>query len=179
MNKHKILGLILGVLLFIVMIASVTYAYLSWTSDDIKLTVGSKCFNVFYEKGKELTGDIMPSSDYTGGLSTSVKMNIDSDCDIKANGKLYLKTNEETSDNLFRDGLLNYYVLKDGVAITGGSGSITEEGEIEINLGELTGDTDASTSYTLYVWIDYNLVNNSDAFSSYLGSIRAEAIQIQ
>jgi len=38
--------------------------------------------------------------------------------------------------------------------------------------------TSASTSYTLYVWIDYNLVQNTDAFSSYIGSIRGEAIQI-
>jgi len=177
MNKYKIVGIILGVVIFSLCIAGITYAFITWSStEDINKTVKSKCFNVLYTKGTDISGTINPSYDYTGGLYTTIKMNIDSNCNIKANGKLYLETKNETSNNLFREGLLNYHVVKGGTVVS--SGSITEKGEIEIDLGELVASTSASTSYTLYVWIDYNLVQNTDAFSSYIGSIRGEAIQI-
>ena len=179
MDKQKLFGTILGVILFILLIAGVTYAYLTWTSDPFNYRVSSMCFDVLYTKGTDISGAIMPSTSYTGGLSTTVKMNINSSCNIKARGKLYLNTNEETSSNLYRTGLLNYQVLKGRTVISGGSGSITESGEIEIDLGELTSATSATTSYKLYVWIDYNLVENSDAFSAYSGRIRAEAIQFE
>lgn len=175
MNKYKVVGLILGVIIFSLCIAGITFALITWSSDNISRTVKSKCFNVLYTKGTDISGAINPSYDYTGGLSTTIKMNIDSSCNIKANGKLYLETKNETSNNLFREGLLNYHVVSGNTVIS--SGNITEKGEIEINLGELTAATSASTSYTLYVWIDYNLVENTDAFSTYLGSIRGEAIQ--
>ena len=175
MNKQKIIGAILGVILFIAAITVITYAYITWTSGDINKVVSSKCFNVHYDKGTDISGAIMPSYDYTGGLSTTIKMNIDSSCNIRANGKLYLETKNETSNNLFREGLLNYHLVSGNTVIS--SGPITEKGEIVINLGELTPSTSASTSYTLYVWIDYNLVENTDAFSTYLGSIKGEAIQ--
>jgi len=175
MSKYKVVGIIVGVIVFSLCIAGITYALFTWNSDNINKKVSSKCFNVLYTKGTDISGAINPSSNYTGGLYTTVKMNIDSDCDIKANGKLYLETKNETSNNLFREGLLNYHVVKGSTVVS--SGPITSKGEIEIDLGELTASTSASTSYTLYVWIDYNLVENTDAFSSYLGSIRGEAIQ--
>ena len=179
MDKRKIFGTILGVILFILLIAGVTYAYISWTSEKINYKVGSKCFDIYYEKGTDISGTMMPSNDYTGGLSATVKMNISSSCDLKANGKLYLNTSESTSNNLYRTGLLNYQVLKDNVVLSGGNGNITSSGEIAIDLGELSKSASASTSYTVYVWINYDLVENSDVNSSYSGNIRAEAIQFE
>lgn len=176
MKKYKIVGIILGVIIFSLCIAGITYALVTWSSGNINRTVSSKCFNVLYTKGTDISGAITPSLDYTGGLSTTIMMNIDSSCDMRANGKLYLETGEVTSSNLFREGLLNYHLISGDTVIS--SGNITEVGEIEIDLGELTASSSASTSYTLYVWIDYNLVENNDAFSSYLGSVRGEAIQI-
>lgn len=175
MNKYKVIGMVIGIIVFSLCIVGITYAFLTWRSENISITVSSKCFNILYTKGTDISGAIIPSNDYTGGLSTTIKMNIDSSCDIKANGKLYLETKSETSNNLFREGLLNYHVVSGNTVVS--SGNITEKGEIEIDLGQLTASTSASTSYTLYVWIDYNLIENTDAFSAYLGSIRGEAIQ--
>ena len=95
MKKQKIIGMIVGVIIFTLCVAGVTYASLTWTSDNINRTVSSKCFNVLYTKGTDISGAINPSYNYTGGLSTTIKMNIDSSCDIKANGKLYLETRED------------------------------------------------------------------------------------
>jgi len=177
MDKRKFIGTILGVILFALMIAGITYAYMSWTSEKINYTVNSKCFDILYTKGTDITGTLMPSTSYTGGLNATVKMNISSSCDLRANGKIYLNTAASTSSNLYRTGLLNYHVVKGSTVLK--TGNITESGEIEIDIGELAKSTSASTSYTVYVWVDYNLVENSDAFSSYSGSIRAEALQFE
>lgn len=176
MNKGKIIGSILGIILFVLLVAGATYAYITWTSEPIKNVVNSKCFDIYYTKGTDITGSIMPSNDYTNGLSTSIKFNINSSCDIDATGKLYLTTLDTTSSNLYREGLLNYQLLI-GNTVTDVKGSITSSGEIVLDLGELTKATSASTSYTLYVWVDNNLVVNSDVNSVYYGNIRAETIQ--
>ena len=176
MNKQKLIGLILGIVLFIVAIAGLTYAYVSWTSDNMNKVVSSKCFNVLYDKGKDFTGDIPPSVDYTGGISVSVKMNIDSSCDMNAKGKIYLNVDETTSENLFKEGLLNYQVLING-GVTEYKGSITNYGDIVIDVGFLNKSTVATTTYTVYVWINGDYVENKHARSSFHGSIRSEAVQ--
>lgn len=177
MEKGKTIGFILGVVLFIILIAGITYAYITWTSDKMNYNVSSKCFDIYYEKGANITGMIMPSNDYSGGLSTTVKMDIKSSCNINATGKIYLTTLDTTSSNLYREGLLNYALLKGTTLVS--SGSITSAGEISIDIGTLNKSTSATTEYTIYVWIDNNLVENSDVNSSYNGNIRAEATQLE
>ena len=176
-RRVKIIGTIIGVLLFVLLIAGVTYAYFTWTSENVNRKVSSKCFEVNYDKGTDISGVIIPSYDYTGGLIASVKMNIDSSCDIRANGKLYLNTLEDTSSNLYSDGLLNYQVVSGDVLL--GSDSITSSGVIELDLGELSKSDSASTEYTIYVWVDNDVVDTSDIGSVYYGNIRAEAIQFR
>ena len=179
MEKKKIVGLVIGVLLFVLVVAGITYAIFVWTSDKIKLNVDSKCFNVYYEKGNDITGVMMPSLDYTGGLYTTVKMDVDSSCDINANGKLYINTLNNTSSNLYREGLLNYKVLKGNEEIINGSGSITGSGAVEVDLGVLSKNESANTTYMVYVWVDNELVQNSDIDSVYYGNISVEAIQFK
>ena len=179
MDKRKLIGMILGVTFFALMITGFTVAFYVWTSGKMSYTVDSTCFNVFYEKGNDITGVMMPSTDYTKGLFTTVKMDIDSGCAIDANGILYINTLDTTSSNLYRTGLLNYQVLKEGEVVSNGNGSITGSGEIAINLGELSKNESANTSYTVYVWVDNNLVENSDVNSVYNGNIRVEAVQFE
>ena len=174
--KNKKYVLIIGIIAFILLVAGATYAYFSWTSNKINSVVSSRCFEIFYEKGNDIEGEIIPSYDYTGGLYSVAKMDINSSCNIDAIGKLYLNVSEETSTNLYREGLLNYQVLKNG-ELTDIKGNITSAGEIELNLGQLSKNTSAVTEYTIYVWVDYNLVTNSDIGSKFVGSIRGEAIQ--
>ena len=57
-DKQKVIGFILGIVLFALVIAGFTYAALSWQSDDINKLVSSKCFNVFYDKGTDFSGAI-------------------------------------------------------------------------------------------------------------------------
>ena len=177
MNKQKLIGAILGVVLFIAAITGLTYAYISWTSDDMNKVVSSKCFNVLYEKGNDFTGDLMPSDDYTGGISVEVKMDIDKSCNIDANGKLYLHIDENTSEKLFTEGILNYQVLING-KLTNLKGNITSSGDIVLDVGLLNSNASASTIYKIYVWINKYYINNEHANLSFAGSVGSEAVQV-
>lgn len=181
MKKKYILlsGLVIGV---ICMIAGVTYA---WLSANYRYDVGDTtgCFEIFYIKGNNIGSDqnkatLMPSTSYTGGLSSTVKMGTNNRCKTTGTGKIYLNTLSTTSSNLYREGLLNYQILKNGIE-TNLKGSITGPGSIEIDLGSLSkvASVNDAPSYQIYVWVDYNLVENEDAFSNYYGNITAKAVQ--
>ena len=176
MNKQKLIGLIIGILLFIGVIAGLTYAYISWTSESVNKVVSSKCFNVLYDKGSDISGNIKPSADYTGGISATVKMDMDSSCNINAKGKIYITTNDTTSENLYTEGILNYQVLKNG-NVTALKGTITSSGVITLDVGFLNSNTEATTTYTVYIWVNGEYVTNEHINSSYSGSIKSEALQ--
>ena len=176
MKMSKVVGAIVGVLFFIAVIGGLTYAYTIWTSQNINRKVSSDCFEILYDKGNDLSGAIIPSFDYTGGLHTTVRINLSSECNVNANGFLYLNTETGTSSNLFREGLLNYQVVRNESTFLS-SGNITSNGEIKIDLGSLAKTENAFTRYDVYVWLDYNLIENSDVNSVYYGDIRAEAVQ--
>ncbi|MBQ8192910.1 MAG: hypothetical protein IJZ46_02430 [Bacilli bacterium] len=183
MKREKILTVAL-VLVIIILVVGITYAWYTWVSNNMNYQGGSECFDVLYAKGDDIGSDqdnaiLMPSDTYEGGLSSTVKINFSSSCtNINATGKLYLETFDTTSSNLLgREGLLNYQVLKNG-EVTDLKGSIISRETIEIDIGTLSKSTSATDSYTIYVWVDNNLVENNDAFSSYYGKIRAEVSQI-
>lgn len=121
----------------------------------------------------------MPSNDYTGGLSSTVKIGFSSTCtNVSGTGIIKLNTLDTTSSNLYRTGLLNYVVLKNGTKLT--EGNITSSGTKSINVGTLKKVSSISNadSYTVYVWISNDLVQNEDAFSSYYGNITASVEQV-
>lgn len=182
--KSKITTSILIVVIVIITVVGITYAYVTWTSGKINATGNSECFNVLYAKGQDIGSDqsvatLMPSNDYTGGLSSTVKMGFSSSCtNVSGTGIIKLNTLDTTSSNLYRTGLLNYVVLKNGTKIK--EGNITSSGTTSIDVGTLKKVSSISNadSYTVYVWISNDLVQNEDAFSNYYGNIAASAEQV-
>lgn len=181
--KDKIIKNILIVIIIIIAVVGITYAYITWTSDRMNTTGNSECFEVFYSKGTDIGSDqnmsiLMPTDDYTGGLSTTVKMGFSNACtNVNGKGIIVLNTLDTTSTNLFREGLLNYAVLKNDTKIT--EGSITSIEPIEIDVGTLkkVDDVQAADSYTIYVWINNKLVSNDDYDSNYNGNINVRVEQ--
>ena len=181
--KNRFITSILIVIIIVILVVGITFAYITWRSDNINNSGNSECFDILYVKGTDIGSDqneatLMPSDDYTGGLSSTVKIGIDSKCtNAKGKGIIKLYTLSNTSSNLFREGLLNYVVLKGTNKIK--EGSITSTDVINIDIGNLNkvssvNDTD---SYTVYVWISNDLIENSDAFSNYYGKITASVEQ--
>ena len=180
-EKKKLLLTVLGVTLFIVTIAGITYAAFVWASDPDSGFISGKgdCFVLDYTKGIDiLSGSLDFGSTYTEGLSTTVKVKLSDSCNIEEGiGTLYLNTNDNTSDYLITNKLIRYQVLENGTEVTGGSGQIQTKGNTPIlsNIN-ITG---TEKEYTVYIWIniaDVNDNNMSDIISSvYDGSIKFSA----
>ena len=58
-KNTKLYGTILGIILFIILIAGLTYAYITWTSSNIDFSVKSDCFVVNYVKGQNISNNNM------------------------------------------------------------------------------------------------------------------------
>lgn len=181
--KKENIATVLLVVIIIFLVAGITYAWYTWVSENTNYQGGSDCFNILYLKGNDIGSDqenatLVASETYEGGLSSTFKINIDNSCtDINAKGVIRLNTLDSTSAVLFEDGVLNYQVLKNG-EITDSKGSIVSSGDTIIELGILDKKSSASDSYTIFVWLDNNLLQNKHAFASYYGKISVEAIQI-
>lgn len=181
--KTKIIGIVLGIILFIILAVGLTYAVYSWATNDIEnkyIEVNSNCFNIVYTKGanigsNEKKAELNIGSDYKSGLSTTVKMSIDSTCNITGVGTLYLNTSEETSDYLIDNNLLNYQVLvgsskvADGIVTTKGKSIIYDNFTINSSV----------KSITVYVWISGENVTQENVDkvvnSIYKGTISSSA----
>ena len=181
--KSKFITSVLIVVIIVILVVGITFAYITWQSSNINNTGNSECFDILYVKGTDIGSDqnkatLMPSDDYAGGLSSTVKIGIDSKCTgVQAKGKIQLYTLSDTSSNLFREGLLNYVVLNGTTKIK--EGNITSTDVINIDIGNLkkVSSVNDADSYTVYVWISNDLVENNDAFSNYYGKIAASVEQ--
>lgn len=182
--KSKVTTSILIVVIIVISVVGITFAYVTWSSGKINTTGNSECFNVLYAKGTDIGSDqnvatLNPSTDYTGGLSSTVKMGFSSSCtNVNGTGIIKLNTLSTTSSNLYRTGLLNYVVLKNGTKIN--EGNITSAGTTSINVGTLkkVSSISSADSYTIYVWLDGSKIQNSDIPSTYYGNISASVEQV-
>ena len=176
MNKAKLIGAIFGVILFIALIGSFTYAWVTWQSDNINTSGTSDCFDIDYGVSKEIGSSSTKESlemvnNYTEGLSAKVSLALKSNCkNVSGLATLYLNTNSASSSIL--KGALKYTVFKGEIVVSEGSINTSEKitllDNIEVN------DTTPIT-YTVYVWLNGEEVDNSYANLSYYGYISAEA----
>ena len=162
-NKYMVLALIL----VMVLVAGGTYAwYVIGTSDNSQYNGTSKCFNVNYSHGSDISGVIDMSSTYTGGKSTTITISVPTSC-ANVNAKLYLHTNSSASSQ-FKQASNN--AGKVTVVKTGSSAitkSLSSSEEIEITNVDISAGS--SVSYTVYFWVDGAIATNSWASASYSG----------
>ena len=178
MNK-KLLYSLLIVLLIVIVSVSITYAWLSW-SGVVNISGTSECFDVNYVKGQDIGSDSNPANfvlanNYTEGLSSVIKVNLKDTCTItNGTGTLYLNTDTTTSSILLTSGVLKYQVLEGTNEVA--NGTVTKTGNLPIyNNIEINNEV---KQLTVYVWINNDLVQNEDAFSSYYGNITASVEQV-
>lgn len=174
MNKKK---LILGIILGIILISGTTYAIYTWAAS-LMVEGRTECFRVNYIKGQDIGSDseskiLMMSNDYTGGLYSSVVVNIDSKCTIDNGiGTLYLNTDTITSSILLTSGALKYQVIENSLTKPA-SGTITSTGKVAIydNIEVTNNPKQLSVS----VWLDSSMITDSNRdeilSSVYKGSI--------
>jgi hypothetical protein len=58
-KKIKIIGTIIGIVLFVILIAGFTFAWFTWESSRINISGNTACFNINYTEGNLVTDDML------------------------------------------------------------------------------------------------------------------------
>ena len=176
MKKTKLIVLILFLILTI---TGITYSWFTWVMPTFKISGTSECFdlNIKYTKGQDIGSDnkvkeLITSSDYKGGLSTSLTVALGSSCTINnGSGTVILNTDSATSSDLLNSGALKYQVMSGTTEL--GKGVISSVGKMDI--ASKVSLTKSPKSITVYVWIDINSLTEEQLVSLlnviYKGSI--------
>lgn len=189
MKKSKVIGTIVGIILFIGLIAGLTYAWFTWRSNNISIDGESECFNIDYTVGQTIGSNINGednyqklkfTNDYTDGEYAEVSFGIDSNCtDINAVGSLYLNTDLSLTDSAILNGGLYYTV----VSVIDDTETVITSGEIDnssklLLLDDISIEYSDTLTYRVYVWINGTVADNSYANKNYSGYISLEANSI-
>lgn len=58
-KKVKIIGTIIGIILFVILIAGFTYAWFTWESHKVNISGNTACFDINYTEGNLVTDDML------------------------------------------------------------------------------------------------------------------------
>ena len=183
MKKAKLIGSIIGVFLFIALVAGFTYAWIAWQSNNINIAGRSDCFDIDYGISQQIgsasaKASLSMTSDYTEGLSAKVTLSLKTECaNIPGTATLYLNTTNVGTTSGTSSGILNgalKYTVVSGTSVLA-NGVIDSNNKIPL-LDNIDVSSTSPTTYTVYVWLDGEVADNSYANLSYLGYISAEAV---
>lgn len=204
-RKVKVIGTIVGVILFILLIAGISYAWFTWKSGNVTISGTTECFTINYTNGQTLTNasailfdesKIISDDKITiknGMAITDVTVYIDSSCDIPANIEITLDVTELnyayiTGDSIgaFKYALASYdpatYSDITTSALNGiefdiiKNESITDLGEITL-VDEALSTTE--TGYLLIFYVDGDLAMNDAQHSTFTATITGVATQTE
>jgi len=202
-NKIKFIGTILGIVLFISLIAGITYAWITWTSENINISGTSECFTVNYTKGQTINNasvilfdesKIINNNKITiknGMAITNVTAGLNSNCSISGNITISLTINNlntayisGNSIGAFKYALASYdpsvYTTITTSALSNTAfdiiktESITSTDKITLVAEELSTTT---KGYLIIFYVDGNLVDNDAKDSTFSATIDAVAAQ--
>ena len=206
-KKIKTYGIILGVILFVLLIAGFTYANLAWNSKSIVISGKSNCLEVESVKGSNITGGNLLLQDETSIISnnqitikngmviTNVTAKIKSTCSIS--GYMTLNLNVTNLSSAFTSngnstGALKYvlasynpstYSTISTTALNGktfdivNTGSITSTGTIKLKEENLSKTE--TKAYLVIFYIDGDMANNDAGSNSTNFKSNLEAIVTQ
>lgn len=183
MKKAKLIGSIIGVFLFIALVAGFTYAWIAWQSNNINIAGRSDCFDIDYGISQQIgsasgKARLSMTSDYTEGLSAKVTLSLKTECaNIPGTATLYLNTTNVGTTSGTSSGILNgalKYTVVSGTSVLA-NGVIDSNNKIPL-VDNIDVSSTSPTTYTVYVWLDGEVADNSYANLNYIGYISAEAV---
>lgn len=195
-KKAKLIGAVLGILLFCILITGLTYAWFTWKSNKINVGGNTACFDFNYIEGNAVTEDLIlidASSLVTdtaitikkGMAVTNVNAGKSSSCN-KINAKLYLSLIPNTIPSPYQtsgscEGALNYVIVSydpeeygtiNSTALNGETfyilktGTITSTSKISNVVEEVFANDGTMQNYLLIFYIDGSKVENNTAETS-------------
>lgn len=187
MDKRKLIGTIIGVIMFAALIVGATYAWLSFTATVTNSTANGTTLKYIVNYGKGTDISDMPIL-VTGTTSTASEITLTAQRpqgSIADNIKIYISTNASASDDILSTSGAIKYVICETACDTNFDGntinSLTTESTVEIFSGTLEGTTNSSSNkthtYKIYFWLDASTITNDHLNKSYSGYIHADSTQ--
>lgn len=157
------IGIILGVIVFVLSVFAFTYSWLTWKSNELYRTgvnfttsgPSSECIS--YSTSQSGNSKLLPVGDRRRGYITTINVSQTCDTDLYVDFKLKLTT----LDSGLKDESFKYVLMGETSVIGEGNFLDKRQGEtITIATHQLL--TDTPVSYRFYLWIDGNLDNSDD-----------------
>ena len=155
MEKHKVIGTVIGVLAFIALIAGITYAWYTWQSADntnISFTVGG--VDVTFDAGADITSSkLRPVSTKEYGVENdyAIEKTITASSPVTAYLNLYLTL--ETLPNGLKHESFIWEIYKDNTLVSKGNFKKANQGD-KIRIASSQKIESTTSTYKLYIWID-------------------------
>ena len=155
MEKHKVIGTIVGVLAFIALIAGLTYAWYTWqntNNTNISFTVGG--VDITFDAGADITSSkLRPVSTKEVGVEKgyAIEKTITASSPVTAYLNLYL-TLETLPDGLKHESFI-WELYKDNDLVGKGNFKSNNQGD-KITIAANQEITSTTSTYKLYIWID-------------------------
>ena len=171
--KHKkILGISFFLIIYSIIITGSTYAFMNFNANSVAGEGQGGCFQVSYT-GQEITaGDFLSTDNYLESANTTVTLSKASTCKIYTEANIYLHTNSTTTAPIDTTPAMKYKLITDD--------SVEYSGVVKKSCDVLLAKvpiTDTAKTYTLYLWVDYEVSNGEYNDSTYSGYIYAESYQ--
>lgn len=195
MKTEKTIGVIIGVIMFIVIIAGITYAWFVWQSDPTAIGGTTTFFDVDYISGAAINNsDLASSINKSGGASTEVVLKKKSgSIGGVATLTLNITTLTQSAQSLAEYGSVDFSAIKWEVYRSTNStspytysnspissGSLQGKGTTtgtSINLFENETLSDNNVAYKVYIWADSELSTNGYIGTNLVSYITATAVQ--
>lgn len=187
MDKRKLIGTIIGVIMFAALIVGATYAWLSFTATVTNSTANGTTlkYTVNYGKGDDIS-DIPILVNGTTTTASEVTLTAQRpQGSIADNIKIYISTNASASDDIITSsGAIRYVICETSCNATFSGNtinSLTTESTVEIFSGTLEGTTASASNkthtYKIYFWLDAATITNDHINKKYSGYIHADSTQ--
>ena len=174
----KIICYILAVLLLSAIIVGATFSYLASSSSGNENSVNSesKKFEVIYTGGTTINGPLKIGKQKEDGLNTTVNIKMAENSAL-ATGTIYIDV-EKITPNLAIEGFIWEVVgIQNNDQVYTNKGNFLNINDTDnsiVNVVENYPLTEENTSFTIYLWIDGNMVDNSVLNSEFIGYIGAK-----
>lgn len=200
----KLIGMVIGIILFASLVVGMSYAWISWQSGNIPVEGSSVCFDIIYTKGKNIDNEsvilfdkktIINDNKITvknGMAITNVVASISRECNIT--GDITINLNVTSLNDAYTEagestGAFNYAIVKydsslyTDITMSALSGksfdiiksdSITSTGSITLTKEDLSTEPQG---YLILFYVDGDLAMNDAQDSTFSATIEAVANQ--
>ncbi len=168
-DKKKKIILIIGIISVILLVSGITYSWFKWRSSDnanVRIVIDNTSgLEITFVGGDNITGTLEPTLAKEEGIVKNFSANTNG---LRVPMKLWLKIN--SLDNNLKDSTFKWELYKDSNILFSGDFSTesiasktnNEETDYYLGIDSINGTT---SNYTLYLWIDGNIDNNSNMAS--------------